>query len=77
MAKKEAKQRWDDRHWMDKALDEMAERDWRIFKEDYNITCKGGRIPNPIRNWKEAEFLDEIKEIINSIGYTVWLFYRF
>ena len=32
-AKKEAKQKWDDRHWSDKDQDEMTERDWRIFKE--------------------------------------------
>ena len=71
VANKEAKQRWDDRHWTEKLKDEMTERDWRIFKEDYNITCKGGRIPNPIRSWDEAIFLTEIKDIIDSIGYKV------
>ena len=25
----------------EKPLDEMTERDWRIFKEDFNITTKG------------------------------------
>jgi hypothetical protein len=51
-AKREAKQKWDDRHWKDKPVEEMVERDWRIFKEDFNIACKGGRIPNnfPISN---------------------------
>jgi hypothetical protein len=44
-AKREAKQKWDDRHWKDKPVEEMVERDWRIFKEDFNIACKGGRIP--------------------------------
>lgn len=39
--KKEEKQRWDDRHWSEKGFDEMTERDWRIFREDYNITIKG------------------------------------
>ncbi len=39
--RKEEKQKWDDRHWSDKDLDEMTERDWRIFREDYNITVKG------------------------------------
>lgn len=28
-------------------LDEMTDRDWRIFREDYSITTKGGKIPNP------------------------------
>lgn len=39
--RKEDKQKWDDRHWSEKDLDEMTERDWRIFREDYNITIKG------------------------------------
>ena len=39
--KREDKQKWDDRHWMEKKVDEMTERDWRIFREDYNITIKG------------------------------------
>jgi len=39
--RKEDKQKWDDRHWSEKELDEMTERDWRIFREDYNITIKG------------------------------------
>uniref|UniRef100_A0A1B6F3I5 Probable ATP-dependent RNA helicase DDX23 n=2 Tax=Proconiini TaxID=565685 RepID=A0A1B6F3I5_9HEMI len=67
--KKEEKQKWDDRHWSEKALDEMTERDWRIFREDYNITIKGGRIPDPIRNWKETGFPPEIAEIIDKVGY--------
>lgn len=25
------------KHWRDKALHEMTERDWRIFREDYDI----------------------------------------
>jgi len=39
--KREDKQKWDDRHWMEKKVDEMTERDWRIFREDYNISIKG------------------------------------
>lgn len=67
--KKEDKQKWDDRHWSEKDNDEMTERDWRIFREDYNITIKGGKIPNPIRSWKEGGFQTEIMEIINKVGY--------
>uniref|UniRef100_A0A915KJZ3 Uncharacterized protein n=1 Tax=Romanomermis culicivorax TaxID=13658 RepID=A0A915KJZ3_ROMCU len=32
----------------------MTDRDWRIFREDYNITIKGGNIPKPLRNWTES-----------------------
>lgn len=67
--RKEEKQKWDDRHWSEKALDEMTERDWRIFREDYNITIKGGRIPDPIRSWKESGFPKEILDIIDRVGY--------
>lgn len=67
--KKEEKQKWDDRHWSEKAKDEMTERDWRIFREDYNITIKGGKIPDPIRNWKESGFPQEILDIIDKVGY--------
>lgn len=67
--RKEDKQKWDDRHWSEKAHDEMTERDWRIFREDYNITIKGGKIPNPIRNWTESGFPKEIIEIIDKVGY--------
>lgn len=67
--KREDKQKWDDRHWTDKEIDEMTERDWRIFREDYNITIKGGKIPNPIRNWSESGFPKEITEIIDQVGY--------
>ena len=68
---KENKIKFDDRHWTDKTLPEMTERDWRIFKEDYNISCKGGRIPTPIRKWKEASLPKDLLEIIDNIGYKV------
>ena len=71
VAKKEAKQKWDDRHWKEKELEAMTERDWRIFKEDYSISTKGGRIPNPLRNWKESPLPKEILEIIDKVGYKV------
>ncbi|KAK6471102.1 putative ATP-dependent RNA helicase DDX23 [Huso huso] len=67
--KKEAKQRWDDRHWSQKKLEEMIDRDWRIFREDYSITTKGGKIPNPIRNWKEYPLPPHILEVIDKCGY--------
>ncbi|KAL3280543.1 hypothetical protein HHI36_003775 [Cryptolaemus montrouzieri] len=67
--RKEEKQLWDDRHWSEKDAAEMTERDWRIFREDYNITIKGGKIPEPIRNWKESGIQTELLEIIDKVGY--------
>merc|ERR1712048_818274 len=47
----------------------MKDRDWRIFREDYAITCKGGNIPLPIRYWKESKIPPEIQEIIDDCDY--------
>ncbi|KAH9413324.1 DEAD (Asp-Glu-Ala-Asp) box polypeptide 23 [Dermatophagoides pteronyssinus] len=67
---REEKQLWDDRHWTQKLLSEMTERDWRIFREDFNITIKGGRIPNPVRSWDEINGLPKaIMDIIAKCGY--------
>eukprot|EP00615_Pteridomonas_danica_P004332 CAMPEP_0114369796 /NCGR_PEP_ID=MMETSP0101-20121206/31983_1 /TAXON_ID=38822 ORGANISM="Pteridomonas danica, Strain PT" /NCGR_SAMPLE_ID=MMETSP0101 /ASSEMBLY_ACC=CAM_ASM_000211 /LENGTH=466 /DNA_ID=CAMNT_0001520913 /DNA_START=242 /DNA_END=1645 /DNA_ORIENTATION=+ len=31
----------------------MNERDWRIFREDFDIVVRGGRAPMPLRQWDE------------------------
>ncbi|KAF2434993.1 pre-mRNA-splicing ATP-dependent RNA helicase-like protein prp28 [Tothia fuscella] len=58
-----------DMHWSDKALEDMRERDWRIFKEDFNISTKGGAIPNPMRSWKESRLPQRILDIVRQVGY--------
>ena len=67
--KKDDKRKFDDRHWSDKELDRMAQRDWRIFREDYNISVKGGNPAFPIRYWRESSIPEEILNIIDKIGY--------
>jgi ATP-dependent RNA helicase DDX23/PRP28 len=47
----------------------MADRDWRIFREDHEIYIKGGRVPPPIRNWEEANFPDFLSKIIKNMKY--------
>ena len=69
MKTKEKKQKWDERHWSEKPRDEMVDRDWRIFREDYNITTKGGRIPPPIRYWKEVGLPTQVSDVIEGLGY--------
>uniref|UniRef100_A0A914D9D1 Probable ATP-dependent RNA helicase DDX23 n=1 Tax=Acrobeloides nanus TaxID=290746 RepID=A0A914D9D1_9BILA len=69
LQKKEKKEEWDNRHWSQKTLGEMQDRDWRIFREDFNITIKGGRIPKPVRYWKEAGLPQEIYDVILEVGY--------
>ncbi|WVO17416.1 pre-mRNA-splicing ATP-dependent RNA helicase PRP28 [Cryptococcus depauperatus] len=60
----------DDRHWSDKPLDEMKERDWRIFREDFSIAARGGGIPHPLRNWRESGIPSQILDVIEEIGYS-------
>jgi hypothetical protein len=37
-----------------KPLSKMTPRDWRIFRENYNIRVKGGRCPPPLRSFRES-----------------------
>lgn len=67
--KKSTKISWDDMHWSEKPLELMKERDWRIFKEDFSISSRGGSIPNPIRNWKESGLPKIILDMIEIAGY--------
>ncbi|KAF1782163.1 P-loop containing nucleoside triphosphate hydrolase [Phytophthora cactorum] len=58
-------------HWSEKSLDEMKERDWRIFREDFDITLKGGRAPHPLRKWNEADKVlpDAVFKAIKEMGF--------
>ncbi|KAJ6687379.1 hypothetical protein OIU74_016125 [Salix koriyanagi] len=72
--KEEAADRYDtfdmrvDRHWSEKRLEEMIERDWRIFREDFNISCKGSKIPRPIRSWAESKLTSELLKAVERVG---------
>ncbi|CAA7271780.1 unnamed protein product [Cyclocybe aegerita] len=67
--RKAAKAGYDDRHWTEKPLDDMKERDWRIFREDFSISARGGSIPHPLRSWEESTIPQPILECIERIGY--------
>ncbi|EDO15026.1 hypothetical protein Kpol_1007p10 [Vanderwaltozyma polyspora DSM 70294] len=61
------------KHWKEKSLSEMSERDWRILSEDYHITTKGGNILHPMRNWDELglipnDLLEVLKNKLNFIS---------
>lgn len=47
----------------------MTERDWRIFKEDHDISYKGSRIPHPMRNWGESKLTRELLKAVKRAGY--------
>eukprot|EP00798_Chlamydomonas_sp_ICE-L_P012530 gene12530-15746_t len=38
-----------EKHWTDKPKEEMTDRDWRIFREDFNISYKGNAGVLPMR----------------------------
>lgn len=59
------------KRWQEKTLKEMGERDWRIFREDYEITTKGGNIEAPLRNWHETGILknDLLDIIVNNLQF--------
>ncbi|KAF9053563.1 P-loop containing nucleoside triphosphate hydrolase protein [Hymenopellis radicata] len=59
----------DERHWSEKPLHEMKERDWRIFREDFSIGARGGNIPHPLRSWNESDIPRELLDCIEAIGY--------
>lgn len=64
------KTRFDERHWSERTLSEMTDRDWRIFKEDYNIHTSGGGLPHPLRRWSESGLPSEILKTIEKLGYS-------
>jgi len=56
-------------HWTEKPVNEMSARDWRIFREDFQIFIRGGRVPNPMRIWAEGPLPWELLEAIHKVGY--------
>ncbi|KAL2621551.1 hypothetical protein R1flu_001756 [Riccia fluitans] len=60
-----------DRNWSEKKLDEMTEKDWRIFKEDLNISYKKCKtsIPHPMRSWNEGSLSPELLIAVAKAGY--------
>ncbi|CDK29458.1 unnamed protein product [Kuraishia capsulata CBS 1993] len=56
-------------HWSKKRLEDMTKRDWRILKEDFSISSKGGNIPNPFRSWDETGVNPLILKAIKRLAY--------
>lgn len=58
-----------DLHWEEKKLEDMTERDWRIFREDNDIKVEGGRAAHPIRFWEESNLPRKFLDIIQDCKY--------
>jgi ATP-dependent RNA helicase DDX23/PRP28 len=57
-------------HWSKKLTKEMTDRDWKIFKEDYQVFVTGGKGPNPFRSWSESGLPRDLLDAIYKAGYT-------
>ena len=58
-----------EKHWTEKSREEMLERDWRIFREDFNISYKGSidKTCLPIRNWEEANLPKPLRKVRTAL----------
>ncbi|KAI3661273.1 hypothetical protein MP638_005710 [Amoeboaphelidium occidentale] len=65
---KSKKNPYEDLHWSEKPLQYLTNRDWRIFREDYNISLRGSNVA-PIRSWLEAPLPVDLKDVVMNIGY--------
>ena len=50
-----------------KPLYKMTARDWRIFRENYEIVVKGGRAPPPLRSFREANLHHSLLDAIENV----------
>lgn len=50
-----------------KPLSKMTPRDWRIFRENYEIVIKGGQAPPPLRNFREADLHHSLLDAIENV----------
>jgi ATP-dependent RNA helicase DDX23/PRP28 len=59
-----------DQHWSVKPLDEMKPRDWRILKEDFEITTRGSNLANPLRFWSDKNIIPkDILSVLEKLHY--------
>ncbi len=50
-----------------KPLHLMTTRDWRIFRENYEIIVKGGKVPPPMRSFQEIPLPNELPTLHPSL----------
>jgi ATP-dependent RNA helicase DDX23/PRP28 len=50
-----------------KPLSMMTSRDWRIFRENYEIVVKGGRAPPPLRSFREADLHPTLLDALENV----------
>jgi ATP-dependent RNA helicase DDX23/PRP28 len=50
-----------------KPLEQMTARDWRIYRENFEIVVKGGRAPPPLRAFREAQLHPALLQSIETV----------
>ena len=61
---------------MEKPIDQMTPRDWRILRENFEITVRGGQAPPPMRSFAEspAPYLPQVHPTLLDAIYNVFRF---
>ena len=61
---------------MEKPIDQMTPRDWRILRENFEITIRGGQAPPPMRSFSEspAPYLPQVHAALLDAIYNVFHF---
>jgi ATP-dependent RNA helicase DDX23/PRP28 len=57
-------------HWKQKFANEMTDRDWRIFREDFQISVFGRDVPFAFRSWAESPLPKKLLDAVHRAGYT-------
>jgi hypothetical protein len=56
------------KHWEEKMVEEMTDRDWKIFREDHDIRVVSGKATYPLRDFNDCELNVRIVDNIRNAG---------
>ena len=73
LADERASRNLSDEVWSDlneKPVEKMTERDWKIFRENYDIRVRGTSVPHPARSWDEMQLPKHLRLVLFDVGYT-------
>lgn len=59
---------FDDRRWSEKPREDMTDRDWRIFREDFLISVRGTGVQHPARDWPETGLPVDILRLVSDVA---------
>ncbi|KAL0914990.1 hypothetical protein M5K25_015385 [Dendrobium thyrsiflorum] len=56
------------KHCSEKTLEDMIERDWRVFHENCNIFYQESRIPLPMHKWSQSKLSTKLLKEVEKAG---------